>query len=329
MIITRTPLRITFAGGGTDMAAFYEKGGGAVLSTAITQYVYVTVKRHSMLFDEPIRINYKASEEVQSVDEIENNIVRECLTLLDVDAPIYISLIGDVPASTGLGGSSAATVGLLNALHLLKGERTSAGQLAEEACHIEIDVLGEPIGKQDQYAAAFGGLNVFSFRPEGTVSVKPLILHEPVQREFFGSMLLFWTGNIRDARQILSEQQRNVEVEDGRLRAMCDQVSELEQLLRASELDITSLGRLLDRGWELKRGLASGISGSDIDGLYEKALAAGAAGGRLCGAGGAGFLLFVAEPDRHAAVRSALAGLTELGVTHEVHGSQFVTPFSS
>jgi D-glycero-alpha-D-manno-heptose-7-phosphate kinase len=327
MIVTRTPLRISFAGGGTDMAAYYEQDDGIVLSTTITQYVYVTVKRHSNLFDEPIRVNYKVSEEVQSVDEIENNIVRECLRLLDVRPPIYISMVGDVPASTGLGGSSALTVGLLNALHAVKGERVSAGQLAEEACHIEIDVLSEPIGKQDQYAAAFGGLNVFTFRSDGTVSVRPKNLALPVRNKLFESLILFWTGNIRDTRAVLTEQRANVEAERGRLRRMSDQVVELETVLGTDLLDLVAFGRVLDEGWRLKRGLASGISSGVIDNLYERAIAAGAHGGRLCGAGGGGFLLFVAPPDRRNAIRQALIGLTELPVAHEVHGSHVVIPF--
>jgi D-glycero-alpha-D-manno-heptose-7-phosphate kinase len=327
MIVTRTPLRISFAGGGTDMAAYYEQDDGVVLSTTITQYVYVTVKRHSNLFDEPIRVNYKVSEEVQSVDEIENNIVREFLRLLDVGPPIYISMVGDVPASTGLGGSSALTVGLLNALHAVKGERVSAGQLAEEACHIEIDVLSEPIGKQDQYAAAFGGLNVFTFRSDGTVSVRPKNLALPVRNKLFESLILFWTGNVRDARAVLAEQRANVEIERGRLRKMSDQVVELETVLGTDLLDLAAFGRVLDEGWRLKRGLASGISSGAIDDLYEGAIAAGALGGRLCGAGGGGFLLFVAPPDRRDAIRQALTGLTELPVAHEVHGSHVVVPF--
>jgi D-glycero-alpha-D-manno-heptose-7-phosphate kinase len=289
--------------------------------------VYVTVKRHSNFFDEPIRVNYKVSEEVQSVDEIENNIVRECLRLLDVRPPIYISMVGDVPASTGLGGSSALTVGLLNAFHAVKGERVSAGQLAEEACHIEIDVLAEPIGKQDQYAAAFGGLNIFTFRSDGTVSVRPKNLALPVRNRLFESLILFWTGNLRDARAVLTEQRANVEAERGRLRKMSDQVFELETVLGTDLLDLAAFGRVLDEGWRLKRGLASGISSGAIDELYERAIAAGAHGGRLCGAGGGGFLLFVAPPDRRDAIRRALTGLTELPVAHEVHGSHVVVPF--
>jgi D-glycero-alpha-D-manno-heptose-7-phosphate kinase len=236
-------------------------------------------------------------------------------------------MVGDVPASTGLGGSSALTVGLLNALHAVKGERVSAGQLAEEACHIEIDVLSEPIGKQDQYAAAFGGLNVFTFRSDGTVSVRPKNLALPVRNKLFESLILFWTGNVRDARAVLAEQRANVEIERGRLRKMSDQVVELETVLGTDLLDLAAFGRVLDEGWRLKRGLASGISSGAIDDLYEGAIAAGALGGRLCGAGGGGFLLFVAPPDRRDAIRQALTGLTELPVAHEVHGSHVVVPF--
>src|SRR5215204_4405554 len=167
VIVTRTPLRVSFAGGGTDLPEFYRFDDGAVFSTAIDKYVYVTVKRHSELFYEPIRINYSKTEQVNELSEIENGIARECLRLLEIEPPIYISTVADAPASSGLGGSSSFAVGLLNALHAYRGERVSAGQLADEACHIEIKVLGEPIGKQDQYAAAFGGLNFLRFHGDG------------------------------------------------------------------------------------------------------------------------------------------------------------------
>ena len=171
--MTRTPLRVSFAGGGTDLAAFYEREHGAVLSTAIDKYIYVTVKRHGDVFNERIRLNYYKSEQVQTIEEIENNIARECLRFLEIQPPIYISTVGDLPVASGLGGSSSFAVGLLNALHAYRGERVSAGQLAEEASYIEIDILKEPIGKQDQYAAAFGGLNFFCFKPGGSVTVEP------------------------------------------------------------------------------------------------------------------------------------------------------------
>ncbi len=329
MIVTRTPLRVSFFGGGTDLPAFYERECGAVLSTAINRYVYVTVKRHSELFFEPIRVNYSTSEQVDRVDELKNNIARECMRFLDIEPPIYISTVGDVPASTGLGGSSAFAVGLLNALHAYRGERVSAGQLAEEASYIEIDALGEPIGKQDQYAAAFGGLNLFCFKPDGGVTVEHQRIPNGQLAELFDSMLMFWTGHQRDASGVLTEQRRNTEVRLDALRRMRDQAQELHSQLGNGLIDVNSFGRMLDEGWRLKRKLASSITTKQIDRWYEAAVAAGAEGGKLCGAGGGGFLLFIAPPERHNAIREALPHLTEMVVAHESHGSQIVVPFSS
>jgi len=320
-IVTRTPLRVSFAGGGTDLAAFYEEEDGAVFSTAITQYVTVTVKRHSALFNESIRLNYSKSEQVNSIDEIENNIARECLRFLEIEPPIYISTVGDVPASTGLGGSSAFAVGLLNALHAFRGERVSAGQLAEEASHIEIDVLGEPIGKQDQYAAAFGGCNVFRFRGTGSVTVEHQNLAPRLRQELFDSMLMFWTGHQRDANSVLAEQKDNVAARFQHLQSMRDQAFELAELVGNGMIDVKRFGRVLHEGWQLKRGLASAISNSAIDEYYERATEAGAIGGKLCGAGGGGFLLFIVEEDSRAAVRAALRDLQELHVGYEPHGT--------
>lgn len=246
MIVTRTPLRVSFTGGGTDLPAFYEREMGAVVSTAINRYVYVTVKRHSELFFEPIRINYSKSEQVDTIEEIENRIARECLRLLEIEPPIYISTVGDIPASTGLGGSSAFAVGLLNALHAFRGERVSAGQLAEEACHIEIEVLGEPIGKQDQYAAAFGGLNLFCFKRSGAVTVEHQRVQNGELRTLFNSMLLFWTGHQRDASRVLTEQKENTEARAAFLRRMRDQALELHELLGQRAFDIRAFGRVLD-----------------------------------------------------------------------------------
>src|ERR671919_1418509 len=189
-IMTRTPLRVSFAGGGTDLADFYEREFGAVFSTAINKYIYVTVKRHGNVFNESIRLNYSKSEQVQKIDEIENDIARECLRFLEIEPPIYISTVADLPASTGLGGSSSFAVGLLNALHAFRGERVSAGQLAGEASHIEIDVLGHPIGKQDQYATAFGGLNLLCFKPGGGVTVEPHRLSNGAVHELFDKLMM-------------------------------------------------------------------------------------------------------------------------------------------
>jgi D-glycero-alpha-D-manno-heptose-7-phosphate kinase len=328
LVVTRTPLRVSFAGGGTDLPAFYEANGhGAVLSTAINRYVYVTVKRHSELFFEPIRLNYSKSEEVDHVDELENNIARECLRFLEIEPPIYISTVGDVPASTGLGGSSTFAVGLLNALHAYRGERVSAGQLAEEASYIEIDVLGEPIGKQDQYAAAFGGLNVFRFE-RGGVTVQHQRLTREQRERLFGCLLMFWTGHQRDASGVLSEQAQNVEAKHQHLLRMRDQAHELQEVFsRNGAVEVAELGRVLNEGWELKRGLASSITTTQIDTWYERGLSAGAEGGKLCGAGGGGFLMFVARRERHDAVRAALSELEEISIGHETHGSEVVIPF--
>ncbi|MDH3234152.1 MAG: GHMP kinase [Alphaproteobacteria bacterium] len=330
MIVTRTPLRVSFFGGGTDLGEFYRREPGAVLSTAINRYVYVTVKRHSDLFFEPIRINYSTSEQVDRIDQIKNNIARECLKLLNIDPPIYVSTVGDVPASTGLGGSSSFAVGLLNALHAFRGERVSPGQLADEACHIEIDVLGEPIGKQDQYAAAFGGMNLFTFKPDDGVTVEHLAMNgSGPMAGLFDSMLMFWTGHQRDTSAVLSEQSKNTASKMDQLRRMRDQAFELHRLIAEGAIDVPRCGEVLDQAWRLKRGLASRITNNQIDEWYAAGRGAGAYGGKLCGAGAGGFLMFLAPPERHRAIREALPGLVEMKVDFESQGSQLVAPFNT
>jgi D-glycero-alpha-D-manno-heptose-7-phosphate kinase len=325
--MTRTPLRVSFAGGGTDLADFYQKDFGAVFSTAINKYIYVTVKRHGPVFNELIRLNYSRSEQVQSLDEIENDIARECLRLLEIDPPIYVSTVADLPASTGLGGSSSFAVGLLNALHAFRGERVSAGQLAEEACHIEIDVLKQPIGKRDQYAAAFGGLNFFCFKPGGGVTVEPQRLNNGGLKGLFDCIMMFWTGHQRDSSSVLSEQKANTPVQMGSLSRIREHAIQLQQLSHNCGLDVARFGRILDESWQLKRHLSSKITNSKIDEWYDSAMQAGAEGGKLCGAGGGGFLLFIVKPENQAAVRRALSGLKQVPVAHEVHGSQVCSPF--
>ena len=325
LIVTRTPMRVSFAGGGSDLPAFYEKDHGAVLSSAIDKYIWVTVKRHSEVFDEPVRINYSLTEQVDTVGEVRNDITRECLQLLDIEPPIYISTVGDLPASTGLGSSSAFAVGLLNALHLYRGDRVSAGQLAEEACQIEIDVLGQPIGRQDQYAAAFGGLNLFTFKPGGSVTVEPQRMPARVLMELFESVMLFWTGHQRDASSVLIEQSANTDRHVDDLTAIREQAYELQDVLRGHPSP-RDLGAIIHRGWELKRGLAASVSNPQIDDWYGRAMACGAYGGKIAGAGNGGFLLLVVDHEHQAAVRSALAELREVSVRPEVHGSQIMLP---
>jgi D-glycero-alpha-D-manno-heptose-7-phosphate kinase len=324
MVVTRTPLRVSFAGGGTDLAAFYEHEDGAVFSTAISRYVYVTVKRHGEVFDEQVRISYSRSETVDTVDEVENDIARECLKLLQIAPPIYVSIIGDLPASTGLGGSSAFAVGLLHALHTLRGERVTAGQLAEEAAQIEIDILGEPIGKQDQYASAFGGLNLFTFRHGGGVTVEPARRVNGALAELFEHTAMFWTGHQRDASKVLGEQQARTVDKLGTLRRMRDHAYELQESLRDGRFDARGFAAILDKSWQLKRGLASAITNSHIDDWHRRAMAAGALGGKLLGAGGGGFLLFIVEPQHRAALRAALPELVDVPVAPEAHGSRVV-----
>lgn len=327
MVVTRTPLRVSFAGGGTDLAEYYRSGEGVVLSAAIQQHVYVTLKRHGELFGEPVRLNYSETEQVKRIDDLRNAIARECLRFLNVEPPIYVSTVADVPSASGLGSSSAFAVGLLNALHVWRGERASAGQLAEEAAHIEIDVLGHPIGKQDQYAAAFGGCNLLRFLPGGGVSVEPLRSSPGSLDALFDHLLLFFTGQFRRASVVLDEQRTNTE----RKRKELDQLREHALRLQAGLLDgfdAAEFGSVLDETWRIKRELASGVTDDAIDGMYEAAMNAGALGGKLCGAGGGGFILFVVPPSRRGDIRAALYGLGEVALRCEPLGSRVLLPHS-
>jgi D-glycero-alpha-D-manno-heptose-7-phosphate kinase len=327
LVLTRTPLRVSFAGGGTDLPDFYNVEAGAVLSASVDKYVYVTVKRHSKLFDEPIRLNYSLTEQVNTVDELKNNIARECLRFLHVDPPIYISTVGDMPASSGMGGSSSFTVGLLNALYAFRGERVTAGQLAEEACHIEMDILGEPIGKQDQYAAAFGGLNLFRFGRGGVVSVEPQRVVHGAVSQLFKSLMMFWTGHQRPASSVLGEQKANTHNKLDVLRQMRDDAYTLQSQLTGKSINLVKFGRALHKNWTLKRQLASSVSNQMINVWYDTAMAAGAEGGKLCGAGGGGFLMFVVRPEYRKRVAEALSDLKSVPLHYEVHGSRVLSGF--
>ncbi len=325
LIVTRTPLRISFAGGGTDLPDFYQREPGAVLSTTINQYVYVTVRRHGDLFSEKYRINYSETEQVVALDEIRNDIVRECLRLLEIQPPIYVSTVGDLPTLSGLGSSSSFAVGLLNALHIFRGERVSAVQLAREACHIEIDVLKHPIGKQDQYAAAFGGLNFFSFLPDGTVTIEPQHMPGDGPLQLLRHLMLFWTNVQRNANAVLQEQKTRTASNMEHLVRMRDHAVSLRGMMNGN-FDPRELGLLLDETWQLKRRLASTITNDRIDAWYARAKRAGAIGGKLLGAGGGGFLLLIVDPADRDAVRSALSDLTEVTIGYESRGSSLLIP---
>ena len=322
MIITRTPFRVSFVGGGTDLADFYRVEPGAVVSTAINKYMYIVVNRR---FDDTIRVSYSKTEIAKDVEEIRHPIVREALKLVGLTGGIEIVSIADIPAGTGLGSSSSFTVGLLNALYAYNGALKSAEELAREACHIEIDILGEPIGKQDQYIAAYGGLRYIQFNPDETVFTEPIIYAQESKDELNRNLLLFYTGDTREARSILEQQKISTSQHDKveTLKKMHDLAFELRNYLNSnSSPDI--LAEFLHKGWLLKRQLTSGISNNKIDEYYEKAFNAGALGGKVLGAGGGGFLLFYCPGERQPKVREALSGLTLTKFSFEPEGSKII-----
>ena len=323
MIISKTPFRISFVGGGTDLRAFYGETPGAVVSTAVDKYMFITVSRLSSYFDYKIRVSYSKTELVSRVDDIRHPIVREALRLVGLDGGVEIHSMADIPSQTGLGSSSSFTVGLLNALHAFKNEYASAEQLAREACRIEIEVLKEPIGKQDQYIAAYGGLRQISFNPDESVYVEPVICAPETREALFSHLLMFFTGWTRSASRILREQKRDTGRKRDILKRMRDMVPEASAILTAGT-NLHEFGRLLHKNWMLKRELAGGITNPGIDAYYEKALAAGALGGKLLGAGGGGFLLFYVEPQNRARVKRALGELMEFGVGYEPQGSKII-----
>lgn len=325
IVVCAVPLRISFAGGGTDLAEFYTREDGAVLSTSIDRFVYVTVKRHSEVFGQRYRLNYSETELVESIDEIENDIIREALRMVPIDSGLYISTVADLPASSGLGSSSAFAVGLLQALHQLRGERITLAELAEEACRLEIDILKRPIGKQDQYATAFGGLNQFNFHSDGRVSIEPQALPANRIRELFDSILLLWTGIVRQTKDILEEQKRATPDRMSELREIKGHCFELKQQLR-SGFDPVAFGGVLDETWSSKRKLASTISSDQIDTWYARAREAGAIGGKISGAGGGGFLLLIVPPSRRAAVCRALPELPPVPIRYEESGTRVLIP---
>jgi D-glycero-alpha-D-manno-heptose-7-phosphate kinase len=290
MIITRTPFRISFVGGGSDLRDFYTKHQGAVLSTSINKYMYIS--SHKYFEEDKIRVKYSQTETVQNVEELKHEIVREALKMVDIRGGVEISSIADIPAGTGMGSSSAFTVGLLHNLSAIKRQYLSKEMLAQSACNMEIDILQEPIGKQDQYAAAFGGLNVFRFNADETVSVEPLYLKQEVYNQLQDNLVLFYIGNERKASEILVEQKINIANAEkfAVLKDMVALVDVLKDVLYKGVLD--EFGLLLHQNWLLKQRLASKISNDYIEQLYQLGIKNGASGGKLLGAGGGGFILF-------------------------------------
>ena len=320
MIITQTPLRISFAGGGTDFRDFFVPHGGAVVSSAIDKFVYCIVKER---FDDKIYVNWTKKEIVDTVDQIEHELVREAMRRVGVAKGIEVSFLSDIPAEgSGLGSSSSVTVGVLNALYQYVGETVTAERLAREACAIEIDTLGKPIGVQDQYIAAYGGLRWFGFGPGAEVQARALNVSRMALEDLDNMLMLFFTGKTRSAAGILATQKANIAGKVAVLQAMTRQAGEVRDLLTAGRVE--ELGGLLHRGWEAKRQLAAGISSGEMDAIYERAMAAGARGGKISGAGGGGFFLLCVPSEKRQAVRQALCGLREMPFRLERGGSRVV-----
>ena len=320
MIVTQTPLRISFFGGGTDFRAFYEQEPGWVLSTAIDKYIFVIIKER---FDDKIRVGYTRTELVDDVDELEHELVRECLRRTGILRRVEISTMGDIPAEgSGLGSSSTVTVGLLNAMYHYVGRPKDPAALAREACEIEIDVLGKPIGKQDQYIAAFGGQRFISFCPDDTVDVEPVVLDPLLGRRLNQHLMLFYTNIGRKSESVLEEQVQNISTRLDILRGLKELAVSARKYLGSGNLD--AFGCLLHEGWLLKRRMASKITNGFIDELYETAREAGALGGKIVGAGGGGHLLLYCPRSEQDRVREALGHLSELPFHLERDGSKVI-----
>ena len=323
MIVTKTPLRMSFVGGGSDLPVFYRRFGGAVVSTAINKFVYLTINQK---FDHKIRLCYSRVEEPASVAKIKHPLVREALQMVGITGGIEIMSNADIPAKgTGLGSSSSYTVGLLQALHAYKGQFASAERLARECCEIEIERCGEPIGKQDQYAAAFGGFNFIQFHPDDSVSVDPIICKRETLRKLQEGTLVFYTGITRSASGILKHQQQAVASEKAKQKALQRMVKlahDMRDELQRNNPD--AFGEMLHENWVLKRSLTSQVSTSQIDTWYERARRAGATGGKLLGAGSGGFLMFFAPRQKHEAITRALSGLRPVSFGFEPQGSKII-----
>ncbi len=323
MIISRTPLRMSFVGGGSDLPSFYRKFGGAVVSTAINKFVYITLNEK---FDHRIRVSYSRTEEADSVAEVQHPLVRESMKLLNVQGGIEITSIADIPSKgSGLGSSSAFTVGLLHALHAYAGRSSNAEQLAREACSIEIERCGEPIGKQDQFAAAYGGFNFIQFEPDDSVRVEPIMCRPEILKQLEENILVFYTGISRSASAILKNQQDVVAQSPGKQRVM-QRMVQLAGVLR-KELqgnNLTSFGEILREGWELKNSLTPEISNEQINAWHAAGIRAGAEGGKLLGAGSGGFLMFYAGRENHEGIAHALKELRRIPVAFESEGSRII-----
>jgi D-glycero-alpha-D-manno-heptose-7-phosphate kinase len=322
MIVSKTPLRMSFVGGGSDLSVFYREEVGAVLSTTIDKYMYICVNKK---FDGRIRVSYSKTEDVERPEMVEHPLVREALDLVGVDGAIEIASMADIPSKgSGLGSSSAYTVGLLNALYAYRNQFASKETLASQACEIEITRCGEPIGKQDQYAAAYGGINLIRFHPDESVSVDPVICKPSLVQEMEDSTLVFFTGRTRSASTILANQSAAINAPNRRavVRRMAQLAFEMKKQLESGTLE--NLGELLHENWCLKSNLISGITDPQIDAWYASAIAQGALGGKLLGAGNGGFMMFYAPKEKHAQIINYLSDLKPIKFRFDRAGAQIV-----
>lgn len=321
MIVTRAPFRVSFCGGGSDLPSFYEKYGGCVISTTIRKYMYLFM--HNYFYKDKIILKYSETEIVDDYSQIKHKYFRQCLSDFGVKG-VAIASMADIPAGTGLGSSSSFTVALLQLLHTYRGEYIPKYKLAKDACEVEIEKLGEPIGKQDQFAAAFGGLNFYEFRRDGYVNVEPIIMKPESYHKLEKNLLMFYLGGTHSASSILKEQSINLKQVDKSevQKRMCEITRVLKEELQNNRVD--SMGELLHENWMLKKSLASGISNPIVDDVYERAMKAGATGGKLLGAGGSGFMLFYVPEEKQTEVRRALSNLREMEFEMDNSGASVI-----
>ena len=322
MIVSRTPMRMSFVGGGSDIPAYYHFEEGAVLSTSINKYMYVSVNKK---FDGDIRLSYSLTEDVNDVDKIKHPIVRNTLKMLEISGGIEIASMADIPSKgSGLGSSSSYTVGLLNALYAFKNKFISQNELGKLASHVEINLCGEPIGKQDQYIAAYGGINLIKFHSDESVTVEPIICKKSFIEQLEKSMLMFYTGITRSASTLLREQSDNMNnsVKRSLIKEMANLSYDLKYMFENG--DLNSVGELLDKNWKLKSQISSGITNPQIDDWYQKGINAGATGGKLLGAGNGGFIMFYVPPEKQKNVINALRNLKRIPFSFDNLGSQIV-----
>lgn len=324
MVITRTPLRISFFGGGTDYPAWYEKNGGAVLSTTIDKYCYITCRHLPPFFDNKYLIRYRKREETKTIDKIEHPSVRECLKFVNLEHGIEMVHTSDLPAMSGLGSSSAFTVGFLQALHALQGQIVTKRQLALEAIHVEQNLIKENVGSQDQTAAAFGGLNRIEFGGHQKIAVYPITLSRSKLDFLERHLMLFFTGFSRNASEIAAEQIQKIAESNRELQTLNGMVASAVSMFTGPDRALQDFGKLLHESWLVKRSLTSKISNSLIDEIYDVALKAGAAGGKLLGAGGGGFIMFFVSPELQRRVREGLKNLLYVPFRFENLGSQII-----